>query len=1000
MDFSSSEAEDLDEFLAFERQVAQEDTATLHSFAKSFVEGDGHTQRDGGEGDSGEGGRPSTGGPEPVLGETVVRKPRSRSPGRQDPAPARDRPWLSGAPKRREDGSLKGDMDIPVTIHVKEPPPRQPLSDSEEAARAEGGSARRGAASKRQSGGGDADSQALTAQFANFDLKDDAYYDEEANPFLRQISGAATVKPTVQTAIRNFQKPVRPGPGAQDAGEACQEGSDYQEPYGGGGVEGSADDAADGDLADSGRLEVHTSPLLVPAPEEGHRGKPPPDGESAELASPRDQGGLGSSGNSEKPEFMPSDEQPGQQAAPGIPLGTVVRQGAQRQGKSRFADLYNLDYESEYREMQMEECGRSERRSGGRGGQDESDRADSADAIDATSKRDQRPRGLQDDAYGGGGDDRGEDAFAGSGESGRSGGSGALGALSSGPLSPTSRQGTVVHIPQFIRGVLAEKLDATQPSDNAQHPATSPGASPAQRGPSRIPQVPERSRGAADDSREALVDKQLLQLELEINRLQKASKDLEEQKAKMYSEYSTRLSTLGRDREEFEKHRSAEMARLRKERESLNERRTLAKNREDTSRQLKADLDKANGELNVLRAQLKKKDADARLGADTLRAKLDTANAELMSLKRSLEARDKEVVALRAEKQELAGALAAERRRADELERKLQRAPREAAPGERQSQVSNQGQSQPQSQARPTGQSAKPRARPATGEQAAPGTPGRRPAGPKRPSEPSLDDAVQGGPQGARSSVLRGDAAQPASSSQRDSRADGSGSPSLLSNAPQRGRKPSDSCDAAIRSLTPFASPADLRRSFAQDFALLTDGIAVVQSADSEQKKEYLLKNGVKYSVFLNGTVKVSSPDRRAYIKFNNGDLKLTFADGRAVYYYEDVGTLFTTLPISLLSTYQVDLPYARPQKPSDGQAAESALKIYNFSTGQVEHHWPDGTKDVLYPDGIRKLILPDGSERALPDQADRRAKSSVAGRGGGKKALGVRIGDLLSNLR
>ena len=87
-------------------------------------------------------------------------------------------------------------------------------------------------------------------------------------------------------------------------------------------------------------------------------------------------------------------------------------------------------------------------------------------------------------------------------------------------------------------------------------------------------------------------------------------------------------------------------------------------------------------------------------------------------------------------------------------------------------------------------------------------------------------------------------------------------------------------------------------------------------------------------------------PDGTADVRFDNGDLKRV-CDNTTIYYYSDVGTLFTQM---LDKTAQI-------------------VKIYRFANGQVERHFADGRKVVRYQDGTIKYVYADGSERAIfPD--------------------------------
>ena len=123
------------------------------------------------------------------------------------------------------------------------------------------------------------------------------------------------------------------------------------------------------------------------------------------------------------------------------------------------------------------------------------------------------------------------------------------------------------------------------------------------------------------------------------------------------------------------------------------------------------------------------------------------------------------------------------------------------------------------------------------------------------------------------------------------------------------------------------------------------DALAAAAEHRRSDRVEQRLPSGARLIRFANGTTKLVLPDGTADVRFDNGDLKRVFG-GVTVYYYSDVGTLFT-------------------QMLEDGQL----VKVYHFSNGQVERHYADGRKVVRYADGTVKYVYADGSERAVfPD--------------------------------
>jgi hypothetical protein len=90
----------------------------------------------------------------------------------------------------------------------------------------------------------------------------------------------------------------------------------------------------------------------------------------------------------------------------------------------------------------------------------------------------------------------------------------------------------------------------------------------------------------------------------------------------------------------------------------------------------------------------------------------------------------------------------------------------------------------------------------------------------------------------------------------------------------------------------------------------------------SNNKKEINFKSGVKKEIFNDG---------HQLVHFPNGDMKQLFSDGKIVYYFNDAKTVQTTYP--------------------DG------LNVFKFYNNQVEKHYPDGSKFIIFPNGTKRRI-------------------------------------------
>ena len=107
---------------------------------------------------------------------------------------------------------------------------------------------------------------------------------------------------------------------------------------------------------------------------------------------------------------------------------------------------------------------------------------------------------------------------------------------------------------------------------------------------------------------------------------------------------------------------------------------------------------------------------------------------------------------------------------------------------------------------------------------------------------------------------------------------------------------------------------------------------------DGKVVKKY--ENGKTEIAFANGVRKETFPDSYMVIYFNNKDIKQVYPDGKVVYYFAEANTTQTTL--------------------TDG------LQVFKFASGQIEKHYPDGTKEINFSDGTLKCIFADGEEESI----------------------------------
>ena len=108
----------------------------------------------------------------------------------------------------------------------------------------------------------------------------------------------------------------------------------------------------------------------------------------------------------------------------------------------------------------------------------------------------------------------------------------------------------------------------------------------------------------------------------------------------------------------------------------------------------------------------------------------------------------------------------------------------------------------------------------------------------------------------------------------------------------------------------------------------------------NNHKKEIIFKSGVRKEIFMDG---------HQLVHFPNGDMKQKFVgkEEKVIYFYNETNTVQTTF--------------------------KTGLNIFKFSNGQIEKHYPDGSKYIIYTNGIKRKISKSGREEVfIPDEKNK----------------------------
>ena len=113
----------------------------------------------------------------------------------------------------------------------------------------------------------------------------------------------------------------------------------------------------------------------------------------------------------------------------------------------------------------------------------------------------------------------------------------------------------------------------------------------------------------------------------------------------------------------------------------------------------------------------------------------------------------------------------------------------------------------------------------------------------------------------------------------------------------------------------------------------------LINSVEQDNKKINIYDNHKKEIIFKSGVRKEIFMDGHQLVYFPNGDKKQKFVgkEEKVIYYYNETNTVQTTY--------------------------KNGLNIFKFSNGQIEKHYPDGSKFIIYTNGIKRKISKSGRE-------------------------------------
>lgn len=488
-------------------------------------------------------------------------------------------------------------------------------------------------------------------------------------------------------------------------------------------------------------------------------------------------------------------------------------------------------------------------------------------------------------------------------------------------LSESQSMGTVVHLPAFLQTETFKSMKDTMTRPKGMgigrflkedpEPSNPALLSVPKRQAEPVSDIESSFRAPAPTYDDSLLDAQLKQMEKEANKLLEMQKEVEERQARLHAEYSQKLARLDADRAEFDKIRKEEWAKLKKEKQQLDERRSTYKEKADKLKAATSEAEKYRADTQKLREDMRRKDTNSRLTIEQLRSKVDTLTETNETLKKKLEVADATIVELRQKN------IALERNNKMLHTRLTEESTMKV-----------------------------PSSEPKVAETIESKTPSRT----SRPTEKKTESQFHS----PSRRLLQPDAAS-AATTVASMRGQHTSPPRVLSTGKAQPVRYTLETDPIIK-MVPFKTPEELVTSFNDVVMSYVKKATVAETKTSPERTDNFLSTGVKLSTFKNGTTRITIPSLGiTNTKLPNGDLKHLRKDGISVYFYSEAGTLFTSIPVAMIN-------------PSAATEAE-VIKVYRFKSGQVEKHYVDGCKEVYYLNGSKKYVAADGTERAvLPD--------------------------------
>ena len=122
----------------------------------------------------------------------------------------------------------------------------------------------------------------------------------------------------------------------------------------------------------------------------------------------------------------------------------------------------------------------------------------------------------------------------------------------------------------------------------------------------------------------------------------------------------------------------------------------------------------------------------------------------------------------------------------------------------------------------------------------------------------------------------------------------------------------------------------------------------IINKMESDGKKINIYADNRKEIIFKSGVKKEIYQDGYQLVYFPNGDMKQKFVgeDEKFIYYYSETNTVQTTF--------------------------KNGLNIFKFSNGQIEKHYSDGSKYIIYTNGIKRKISRNGKEEVIIPEEQR----------------------------